>query len=1721
MVNTYAKEMSGQVDRRNHQMHCKGDECEVILGDGTHRYYKKVKSFPSLLLGEELISTLAARLHSPEYFHLIQETLPSGNHLFFKYNPQGRISKIEMKNNTQEKTLSWICFTYELNAQECLVKIITSDDKNLIYTFTLYHLADGSSLYALTNVSGSHQIPCSYQYELTANQCHLIKKIISSDRFIEIDYDSESKVRFIKDPHPITAKPEILYSFSYKNGSTYVRDVTGLKTKFEFNDRYQLTAVEKYDSEDNLYRVDQKYWSEDRDNTGRLVAKTISDHQGTFRSYCSYTYDNNGNVIEKKVFGNFSGKEDANFILDANFQLINPEKYECYKTTQIYSSDGFNLLQSIGDSSASETLYFYKPGTSLCIAELSSTGGSINKRLIKEYDEDASCIKTIEDDGSSIDLKSLSQVSKQYISIIHPNKTLPGVGLPIQIEHKVYDRYNYKELLERKTFNIFDSQGKLIRSDFYDANNQYSSSVEKTYNHLGLIVSETDRLGHHNFYTYDNYGNVASISTSKDKKIIQHFYDYKNQLIKTIETNGEQEFVTENSYDIRGRKISTKDQFGNSTNFVYDDFGRLIQIIFPHVYNENKQVIQPTFSYSYDIFGNVISETDPYGYTTKKVFNLWGKPTQILYPDGTSEKFKYHSRGTLHRAISRDNLLTIYEYDDQGRVLCKNKTTFENNQPGSGVANHRYRYSVFHCEESVDGSLITRYKRDSFGRPILIKTFAKGGENDPNKQITELSYDALGRISEKKSWFDTGTSDYSVEHFKYDLEGKVLENLIVNASGDILLKKWFSYDSQGRCLEEYSMVDGKKHVVKKITYNSFGDPIGYTDASGNQTHIYTDYEFTNSLGQKVPKKTIVNPLGICTEIEFDALGRMACIQKKDMMGVLLSRESLFYDGCGNKCCEIQEQILDGNKLTEQISRYSFGPMGRVNEEIIGCGTFNEQRTIYNYNTLGQICSKIVPGFSSPLMFEYNPIGNLQTVKYSEGKKSGNQEIFNTYSYNINGKITKARNKICGTSVDRTYNSFDQMTSEEFWVDGKRYDLKYTYDLKGRIKKVVLPDNSSIVYVYDAIFCREIKRLSPQREVLYTHKYCDYDTSGKLLCETLIGNAGKRNYQYDVNGNLAQISLPQLNILEEAKYDDLSRIISLNHQFASHSSKLEFIYNGLSQLTSEKNANNKNFVYDSLDNRHSFNEDNLTYNALNQLQSSSKAQYSYDPQGNLCKKNANQQITNYESNILSEIVQIENPDKTKLVFHYDPLGRRVAKQQLSESGKKVLKSEFYFYLNEQEIGIIGDRKKILELRIPGMLGDQVSAKSVGIELNQKVYATVHSIDNQLIALVDPSSSSIAESYSYSPFGEEIIYNSMGVASANSTLKNPWRYAEKRMDSETGLVFFGRRYYDPEIGRWISPDPLGKFDGPNPYAYVHNNPINNYDRFGLSTESYAPSGDYFYGDWEYIITCTGEYPNQYCIGVGHNVYDKGNSYHLPLIRYNDHFEKMHTFYDSEEDFWGKQGLYHDFRPYYERSQTYDLGLPNQENLGIGFINGIDNIFKNSHDSTSYISRLGKGINVHAVYNATHGLTADLYECKMGLNFIATEPVRQLHKMWNNFFSRSSADAIFLMICHSQGAIHTRNALLDYPEHLRNRIIVVAIAPGAYIYPETCAQVIHYRVARDIVPRFDQKGMKRSKNTIVELESHPDAPWFDHPFDSPSYLKKLQDHINEYIITNGRNI
>ena len=85
--------------------------------------------------------------------------------------------------------------------------------------------------------------------------------------------------------------------------------------------------------------------------------------------------------------------------------------------------------------------------------------------------------------------------------------------------------------------------------------------------------------------------------------------------------------------------------------------------------------------------------------------------------------------------------------------------------------------------------------------------------------------------------------------------------------------------------------------------------------------------------------------------------------------------------------------------------------------------------------------------------------------------------------------------------------------------------------------------------------------------------------------------------------------------------------------------------------------------------------------------------------------------------------------------------------------------------------------------------------------------------------------------YDPFGAATV-------SPDSTLVNNLRLPGQYFDSETGLHYNWHRYYEPALGRYLRPDPIGLDGGLNLYAYVGNDPANAVDPFGLDSHHIIP-------------------------------------------------------------------------------------------------------------------------------------------------------------------------------------------------------------------------------------------------------------------------------------------
>jgi RHS repeat-associated protein len=101
---------------------------------------------------------------------------------------------------------------------------------------------------------------------------------------------------------------------------------------------------------------------------------------------------------------------------------------------------------------------------------------------------------------------------------------------------------------------------------------------------------------------------------------------------------------------------------------------------------------------------------------------------------------------------------------------------------------------------------------------------------------------------------------------------------------------------------------------------------------------------------------------------------------------------------------------------------------------------------------------------------------------------------------------------------------------------------------------------------------------------------------------------------------------------------------------------------------------------------------------------------------------------------------------------------------------------------------------------------------------------------VVALSDESAM-IVEKYEYDIFGKPTIYDESDSKISDSAVGNRYMFTGRRYDPRIGLYYYRARYYHPEIGRFLQPDPIGYAGGMNLYGYCGNNPVMRKDAHGL--------------------------------------------------------------------------------------------------------------------------------------------------------------------------------------------------------------------------------------------------------------------------------------------------
>ena len=265
-----------------------------------------------------------------------------------------------------------------------------------------------------------------------------------------------------------------------------------------------------------------------------------------------------------------------------------------------------------------------------------------------------------------------------------------------------------------------------------------------------------------------------------------------------------------------------------------------------------------------------------------------------------------------------------------------------------------------------------------------------------------------------------------------------------------------------------------------------------------------------------------------------------------------------------------------------------------------------------------------------------------------------------------------------------------------------------------------------------------------------------------------------------------------------------------------------------------------YVYDSIGNRKTTDhgQQTTTYlaNELNQYLSvtsvSSVVNLSYDPDGNL----TNDGTFAYTWDAENRLSAVYSNETVVLQNAYDYMSRRVSKttptttSEFIYDGWNLIRETQVSGLTSQVSSFVWGLDLSGTLQGAGGIGGLLSILNSGSCLLTPVFDA----NGNVTDMVDTNGSVVAH-YEYDPYGNEI---SRQGAEAQS---NPYRFSTKYTDDETGLLYYGFRFYSAELGRWISRDPLGEIHlGRSDwvktlvplYCFNANEPISKTDLLGLA-------------------------------------------------------------------------------------------------------------------------------------------------------------------------------------------------------------------------------------------------------------------------------------------------
>ncbi len=826
--------------------------------------------------------------------------------------------------------------------------------------------------------------------------------------------------------------------------------------------------------------------------------------------------------------------------------------------------------------------------------------------------------------------------------------------------------------------------------------------------------------------------------------------------------------------------------------------------------------------------------------------------------------------------------------------------------------------------------------------------------------------------------------------------------------------------------------------------------------------------------------------GISQVTTYDALNRIQSIIKSDDFGNKLAEQHLHYDNNDNKILERHIIYNSGDPVRSYTIAWTYDALNRITSISEGVESPQQRNTYYHYNSLGQLETIIKPN-GVTLVHVYNGNGYLSSLKASD------QSLAYQYFYDKKGNLVEVKDLIYHTSLIRRYNDLNQLIEESL---APSLTLKNVYDLAGRRIQLIFPDKSSIRYHYEGFFLQSIMRFSATQECLYQHEYCYDNKTGAVISSQLIDNLGAVTYSYDQKGQSVKIQSPWWSeTIPQEGFDPYGRLTQLSIQDPAGQIDSQFTYTNDHQLASEKGYFSHDYSYDSLYNRLISDYQPWSINALNQVVQTADAEYQYDVNGNICQKRQGETCWIYEYDALNRLVRVTQNHQKAVEYHYDTFHRQFAQLiyvwSTERSQWKLESTEYFLYDGNKEIGRLDASGKMIELRVLGLeKGSEIGA-AIACELGERFYAPIHDHQGSVRCLIDTNTRSVAEFYRYSAYGLEEIFNEEGSHIQTSSVGNPWRFSSKRYDSQTGFIFFDKRYYDPQIGLWITPDPIITLcDIPNSYVFAQNNPLTTYDLYGLFSMNSMDLSIY---------------------GLNFYLFEKAyTDVKMTGKKFLDEWMTLladQQFGKTEAGIYGKKEI--------------------SGKVRVTFINGILTTHKILQDNLELISRTHQGVKVHYIFRPTEGWMRDLFRAvlikmafALGFRFVHAQLLAQTWKNLIQDMGGVNGGGLIIHYAHSLGGSDTDRARELLTPEEQKMIRVISLGSATMIRNKGFESVINYVSPDDLVSYLDPLGRVRNFfdpecNIIFSGESFDQfPPGCDHLLNGRTY-KPILEHLGQRFV------